>query len=210
MKKKFLSLALLAGVISLVACNDETDSTTSTTDSSNMTTTDNTATDNTTMNDTSTMTNNSSAMATPLESTDKDFVMKAASGGMMEVEASQIAQQNARHERVKAFADMMVRDHTNANNELKGFASSRGLTIPQDSLMTKHKTHLDDMRKMTGKAFDKHYINMMLNDHNKDISAFEKASNNSKDADLKAWASKTLPTLKMHKDSIQALSKIKM
>ena len=76
--------------------------------------------------------------------------------------------------------------------------------------MTKHKSHLDEIRKLTGKAFDKHYINMMRNEHNKDISAFEKASNNCKDADLKAWAAKTLPTLRKHKDSVQALSKIKM
>ncbi len=204
MKKKYLSLALLAGIMSLVACNDGADTTTSTTDTCTMTTT-----DNTTMNDTSAMTNPNTT-AVPLEQMDKDFVMKAASGGMMEVEASQIAQQNAGHARVKAFADMMVQDHTNANNELKGFASSRGLTIPQDSLMMKHKSMLDEMRKMTGKAFDKHYINMMMNDHNKDIRAFEKASNNCKDADLKAWAAKTLPTLRKHKDSVQALSKIKM
>lgn len=205
MKKKYLAISLCAGIVTLFACNDGTDSTTSTTDSSNMTTT-----DNTTMADTGSMTNNMNTTATPLESTDKDFVMKAASGGMMEVEASQIAQQNAQHERVKAFADMMVRDHTNANNELKGFASSRGLTIPQDSLMTKHKSMLDKMRNMTGKAFDKHYISMMINDHNKDINEFEKASKNCKDADLKAWAAKTLPTLRVHKDTVVALSKIKM
>ncbi len=204
MKKKYLSFALLSGIMSLVACNDGTDTTTSTTDSSNMTTM-----DNTTMSDTSSV-NSTNIPAMSLESMDKDFVMKAASGGMMEVEASQIAQQNAGHARVKAFADMMVQDHTNVNNELKGFASSRGLTIPQDSLMTKHKSMLDKMRNMTGKAFDKHYIDMMMNDHNKDINAFEKASNNSKDADLKAWAAKTLPTLRMHKDTVQALSKIKM
>lgn len=204
MKKKYFSLAFSTGLIFLVACNDGTDTTTSTSDSTNMTTT-----DNTTMNDTGTMTNNS-ATAMPLEAMDKEFVMKAASGGMMEVEASQIAQQNAGHARVKDFADMMVQDHTNVNNELKGFASSRGLMIPEDSLMMKHKSMLDNMRKMTGKAFDKHYIDMMMKDHNKDISEFEKASNNAKDADLKAWAAKTLPTLRMHKDSVQALSKIKM
>ncbi len=204
MKKKYLSFALLSGIMSLVACNDGTDTTTSTTDSSNMTTM-----DNTTMNDTNSV-NSTNIPAMSLESMDKDFVMKAASGGMMEVEASQIAQQNAGHARVKAFADMMVQDHTNANNELKGFASSRGLTIPQDSLMMKHKSMLDEMRKMTGKAFDKHYISMMVKDHNKDISEFEKASDNAKDADLKAWAAKTLPALKKHKDTLQALSKIRM
>ncbi|MFN2439153.1 MAG: DUF4142 domain-containing protein [Chitinophagaceae bacterium] len=205
MKKKYLAIALYAGIVSLLACNDGTDTTTSTTDTSNMTTM-----DNTNMNDTGTMTNNMNTTAMSLESTDKDFVMKAASGGMMEVEASQIAQQNAAHPRVKAFADMMVQDHTNVNNELKGFASSRGLTLPQDSLMAKHKNMLDKMRNMTGKAFDKHYIDMMNNDHNKDISEFEKASKKCRDADLKAWAAKTLPTLRMHKDTVQALSKIKM
>ena len=204
MEKKYLSLALLAGILSLAACNDGTDTTTSTSDSTN------TTMDNTDMNDTSAMTNNMNTTAMSLEPMDKEFVMKAASGGMMEVEASQIAQQNAGHARVKAFADMMVQDHTNANNELKGFASSRGLMIPEDSLMAKHKSMLDEMRNMTGKAFDKHYIDMMMKDHNKDISEFEKASNNAKDADLKAWAAKTLPTLRMHKDSIQALNKIKM
>jgi len=204
MEKKYLSLALLAGILSLAACNDGTDTTTSTSDSTN------TTMDNTDMNDTSAMTNNRNTTAKSLEPMDKEFVMKAASGGMMEVEASQIAQQNAGHARVKAFADMMVQDHTNANNELKGFASSRGLMIAEDSLMAKHKSMLDEMRNMTGKAFDKHYIDMMMKDHNKDISEFEKASNNAKDADLKAWAAKTLPTLRMHKDSIQALNKIKM
>ena len=204
MKKKYLSLALLAGILSLAACNDGTDTTTSTSDSTN------TTMDNTDMNDTSAMTNNMNTTAMSLEPMDKEFVMKAASGGMMEVEASQIAQQNAGHARVKAFADMMVQDHTNVNNELKGFASSRGLMIPEDSLMAKHKSMLDEMRNMTGKAFDKHYIDMMMKDHNKDISEFEKASNNAKDADLKAWAAKTLPTLRMHKDSVQALNKIKM
>jgi len=204
MKKKYLSLALLAGILSLAACNDGTDTTTSTSDSTN------TTMDNTDMNDTSAMTNNINTTAMSLEPMDKEFVMKAASGGMMEVEASQIAQQNAGHARVKAFADMLVQDHTNVNNELKGFASSRGLMIPEDSLMAKHKSMLDEMRNMTGKAFDKHYIDMMMKDHNKDISEFEKASNNAKDADLKAWAAKTLPTLRMHKDSVQALNKIKM
>ena len=145
---------------------------------------------------------------TPLESTDVDFVMKAAEGGIMEVEAGNIAQQNAANERVKAFGTMMVRDHTNANNELKGMVSTRGVMIPEDSIRMKHKDHLESMQKMKGKSFDNHYMSMMVTDHKKTLDDFEKAANNLKDADLKAWAAKTLPILKMHHDSATAINKV--
>jgi putative membrane protein len=63
---------------------------------------------------------------------------------------------------------------------------------------------------MTGKSFDTHYISMMKDDHAKAISKFEKEAKNGKDADVKNWATKTLPVLKAHKDSIDAISKAKM
>jgi putative membrane protein len=124
----------------------------------------------------------------------------------MEVEAGNMAQQNANSQRVKDFAAMMVRDHSQANNELKSLASSRNMMLP-DSMMKKHKDHITAMSKMTGKSLDKHYMSMMLNDHKKDVSNFEKASNSAADADLKAFAAKTLPVLKMHLDSAQAINK---
>ncbi len=197
MKKKYLSFGLILGTVIFTACNDGTTDTTTTSDSTTMTTD----------NDDNMSTTNSSM---PLNAMDQEFVMMAAKGGMMEVEASNIAQENAQSQRVKELATMIQRDHTNANAELKGFASSHGITIPEDSLRMLNKPHLDEMRNMKGKAFDKHYIDMMKTDHNKDINEFEKASNNAADAELKAWAAKTLPVLKMHKDSVEAVSKSKM
>ena len=204
MKRKHLSFALILSAAFFTACNDDSTSSTSTTDSSTMTTTDNNNMDNSNGN----MNNNMSNMA--LSDMDREFVMKAAKGGMMEVESSNITQQNGQNQRVKDLATMIMRDHTNANAELRGLASSKGITIPEDSLMALNKPHLDEMRNMKGGSLDKHYVNMMLNDHNKDIAEFEKAANGATDADLKAWAAKTLPTLKMHKDSVQAVNKMKM
>jgi putative membrane protein len=137
---------------------------------------------------------------------DQAFVLKAASGGVMEVEAGRIAQENASSQRVKDFGAMMVRDHGMANQELMSIASAKGMMIPQDSLMTVHQKHLDEMKKMKGAAFDKHYISMMKDGHNKDIAEFEKASTGATDADIKGFATKTLPTLRTHKDSVQAIS----
>jgi putative membrane protein len=162
-----------------------------------------------TANTANTANNTTAANTTPLTKDDSAFVMEAAGGGMMEVQAGNLAQQNAASQRVKDFGAMMVRDHSKANDELKGLASSHGIMLP-DSLPSTEKKHMDAMKKLTGKSFDQHYVNMMVDDHKKDIDKFKKASANCKDADLKNWAAKTLPTLQTHLDSIQAIRKSKM
>ena len=182
------------------SCNDSSD-TTMTSDTTTTITTD------TSMSGTNTNMDTSMNMSTaPLEKMDRDFVMKAASGGMMEVELGNIAQQNASSQRVKDFASMMVRDHTKANDELMAFASRRSLMLNQDSLMNLHKAHIDGLKKKTGTAFDKAYMSMMVSDHKKDVSEFEKASKMCKDQECLAFAGKTLPVLQMHLDSAQAVN----
>lgn len=152
---------------------------------------------------------NATMNTTPLPKSDSSFVMEAAVGSMLEVEAGNLAQQNASNQRVKDYGAMMVRDHGQANNELKSLVSARGVMLP-DSLPAAQRKHIESMRKLTGKAFDTHYVSMMKDDHRKDIEKFEKEANSGKDTEIKNWASKTLPTLKMHRDSIEAISKAKM
>jgi putative membrane protein len=151
-------------------------------------------------------TNTATMSATPLTKDDSTFIMEAAIGGMMEVESGNLAQQNAANARVKNFGSMMITDHSKANDELKNFASSRGMTLPA-ALPDDLKNHLEEMRKMKGRSFDSHYINMMAEDHQKTIDKFEKQSNSGGDAQLKSWAISTLPVLKKHLDSVQAIKK---
>lgn len=140
---------------------------------------------------------------------DSIFVMKAAEGGMMEVEAGNIALQSSSNDRVKTFATMMVNDHGKANSELMSLASKHGMILPT-SLPADKQAHLDGMKKMQGKAFDKHYIAMMKNDHKNAIADFEKQVSAGADGQLKSFAEKTIPTLKLHRDSVTALSKMKL
>jgi putative membrane protein len=133
-----------------------------------------------------------------------DFAVKAASGGMMEVQLGDAAQQLAASPRVKEFANMMVRDHSKANDELKTLAVSKNITLP-DSVGEDHKKHIDDLKKKKGPEFDREYIDMMVNDHEEDVNMFDKAANDLKDPDLKAFAARTLPTLRAHLDSARAL-----
>lgn len=147
--------------------------------------------------------------STPLTGTDTTFVKEAASGGLMEVELGRLAQQNATNPRVKSFGEMMVRDHSSANDELKRLASAKNMMLP-DSMMKKHRDHVESLRNVTGSNFDKRYMQMMVKDHTEDVQKFEKASNTATDTDLKGFASRTVPTLRVHLDSAKAINQAKM
>ena len=135
--------------------------------------------------------------ASAMSEDDKKFVMAAANGGMMEVKAGEIAASNATNADVKAFGQRMVTDHGKANDELKQLATNKGLALPTD-IDADHQKKVDDLSKKKGKAFDKAYMDDMVKDHEKDVAEFQKESTSAQDPDLKAWVTKTLPTLQDH------------
>jgi len=139
-----------------------------------------------------------------MSSQDHDFVMDAAMGGLMEVELGRIAAQKGMSDAVKQFGQRMVDDHSKANEELMSLASSKGMTLPT-ALDEKHQKDVTKLSAMSGAEFDRAYSRMMLSDHNKDVKEFEKQSTKGGDADLKAFASKTLPTLQEHLQMARAL-----
>jgi putative membrane protein len=149
--------------------------------------------------------NSETQAAVPVSEEDSKFAVMAASGGMTEVQLGELAQQKASSQRVKDFGAMMVRDHSKANDELKSLAGMKNITLPP-APGEDHMDHIKDLSGKSGKQFDRDYMKMMVDDHQEDISEFEKCSNNAADADLKAFASKTLPILRMHLDSAKAIN----
>lgn len=137
---------------------------------------------------------------------DSDFAVETTSGGMMEVELGKLAQEKAQNERVRNFGKMMVTDHTKVTNELKALAARKNLTLPT-TIGQDHQKHIDDLAKLTGAEFDRQYVKLMVNNHKKGIKKFEEVVNDSKDADFRTFAAKTLPTLQKHYDAIQAIDK---
>jgi len=143
--------------------------------------------------------------AGPVEKDDATFAVDAANGGMTEVAASQLAQNSAVSQRVKDFASMMVQDHSKAGEELKKIAAAKGIALPS-APGDKNQKKVDDLGKKTGTDFDKAYVKLMLDDHKSAVDLFTKEVDKAKDADLKTFATKTLPTLEMHLDSIKAIA----
>jgi putative membrane protein len=136
--------------------------------------------------------------------TDVAFVRKAAEGGMHEVAIAKLGQEKAEHADVKAFAAKLEKDHTQANTELTSLAESKHITLAASGKPNAVHARLE---KLSGAEFDRAFVAAMVDDHQKDVKAFEKAASGAKDADVKAFAAKTLPTLKEHLTQVQALAK---
>ena len=130
-----------------------------------------------------------------LSAKDKAFMKEAAKGGMMEVEMGKMAQTKGKSSDVKKIGGMMVADHTKANNELMAIAKKKGVDLSKE----KPASH-----SMGDANFDKDYINMMVKDHEKDLSAFQAEAKDGTDADVKAFASKTSAVIKKHLDTVKA------
>jgi putative membrane protein len=142
------------------------------------------------------------ATAGALSAADKKFVEDAAAGGMAEVELGRMAEQKASNAQVRQYGARMVQDHGKANAELQSLAAAKGASLPT-ALPAPHKSQADKMARLSGADFDRAYMKHMVDDHRATIAKFEKQSQTGADPDLKAWAGKTLPTLRDHLQQAQ-------
>lgn len=136
---------------------------------------------------------------------DRKFIQETAGSGMYEVQAAQLAAKQASDPNVKSFAEMLVDQHTKTNDELIKLANSKRVELsaapPRDM-----RRDLEKLGKKEGREFDTEFVREVgIKAHEKNIKAFEKASKDTKDAELKAFIDKTLPTLKEHLATAQKL-----
>jgi putative membrane protein len=138
-------------------------------------------------------------------SPDSAFYKNAAEGGLSEVELGSLATKKSNNGSVKDFGAMMVKDHTAANNKLKDAAASKNIALPTSANMTQMATKAK-LEILSGDAFDKSYIKGMIKDHEEDIAEFKKEAASGQDADAKAFAVATLPTLRAHLKKIKSIA----
>jgi putative membrane protein len=131
------------------------------------------------------------------QSADQPFVTKLAGVGMAEVELGTLAKDKASSREVKAFAQRMIDDHTKAGNELKAIADRKHLAwpaaLPADAVALK-----DKLAKLNGAAFDRAYIDAMVDGHGKALAEVRTEAQSGADPDVKAWASKASSTVQAH------------
>ncbi len=142
-----------------------------------------------------------------MASKDQQFMTKAAHGGHLEVTAGNLAAAKATNGDVKKFGRQMVQDHGKAGEELKRIAQAKGVTLPEEP-DAKQKDLLKKLEVAQGPDFDRLYITEAgVKDHEADVVLFTDQATNGTDADVKAFAAKTLPMIKGHYQMAQDLAK---
>lgn len=136
-------------------------------------------------------------------SSDQLFVFKATQDGLAEVQLGELAQRRSKDPMVKTFATMMVKDHTQAAQELKALADQKGWKLPT-SLDDEHAKMVHSLSAKPDSEFDAEYSRQMIEGHDKAVILFQDAAATS-DKELAAFAKKTLPTLQKHKQQASML-----
>jgi putative membrane protein len=136
---------------------------------------------------------------------DSSFFKHAAEGGIAEVDAGNLAQQKANAQNVKDFGAMMVKDHSAANEKLQSIAAAKGITLPTSASIGQMaaKAKLD---LLSGSDFDTSYIKGQVRAHEQTVGLFRKEITSGQDADAKAFAKETLPTVRSHLKAIKTIA----
>jgi len=195
MKKLSYAMLIAMAAFAFQGCGGKKDAKDSA-DSMNM------AKDTTKMDSTKKDTMSKTPMA--VNADDSKFATDAANGGLAEVALGKLAETKASNAQVKSFAEMMVKDHGKANDELTAIAKKKNITLPA-APDAEHQKKLDDLSKLSGKDFDKAYVDAMVDGHKKTLDLMRMAADKCSDSELKAFAAKTAPVVQMHLDAINKI-----
>lgn len=125
------------------------------------------------------------------------FALDVAQNGLARVDLGQLAARKGSSSEVKQFAQRLIADHTEANNELKQIAVSKSITLPTE-VKPQQKVTYARLLQLSGAEFDREFISVMLENHDESVKNFQEMADRGTDAEIKAFAAKVLPTLQEH------------
>jgi len=136
-----------------------------------------------------------------VQTADREFMGKAAQQGAETMHLAWIALQNAHSEQVKAFARQILFDYYNSTTALTNIANQQFVQLPTD-IDPKYQATLESLQQLHGEAFDKAYMQAMLNGHRADVEQFKKEAKSGNNQAMINWANQNLPALeKQYKEA---------
>lgn len=140
-----------------------------------------------------------SAFAQTVKTDAQSFLEKAAEGQQIEISLGQLAAQRAVNERVKDFGQQMVEDHKKSSQQVEQLAMKGGVQL-SPGVSEEHRQKVNKISHLSGHAFDRAYIDYILEDHETTVDEFRRCVNTIQDEDIKQWIASTLPTLQTHRE----------
>jgi len=145
------------------------------------------------------------AKDTQVSVTDQAFAMMAAEGGLAEVQLGKLAADQAASPEVKQLGQLLVQDHTAANQELVAIAKQKNISLP-DEVDDTHEDVVELFSRLEGAQFDREFLRHQVMHHEKDVAAFGVQAKEGQDPELRAFAQKQLPALQKHLQQIRNLA----
>lgn len=136
----------------------------------------------------------------------QDFVAKASVANKFEIESSKLALKKSESAHIRSFAQRMIDDHEKKAENLEEAIDDSDLDVEaKDKLDPKHEALIEKLQGVHGAEFDAQYASIQKNAHNEVVQLFTDYSKTGDNKELKEFATETLPTLKDHKQHVQAL-----
>ena len=136
---------------------------------------------------------------------EQQFVNQVAAENLMEVRLGQAAQQRATNPSVKQFAQRMVIDHTSMQKQWMAVAKKNGIDFKAE-MSARHLQQAEQLRTLTGAAFDQTYMGLMVQNHQENVSTFQAQRNGGHSADVRQLIDVALPTLQEHLSTAQQIA----
>ena len=135
--------------------------------------------------------------------TDPQIAMIAVTADNVDIDAGKMAAGKTSNPKVKAFANLMVRDHTSVNKKATALAKKLKVTPEESdtsrSLKSDGDKNLEKLRGMSGAEFDKAYIDNEVNYHEAVAKVLDETLiPNAKNAELKALLESAKPIFTSH------------
>jgi len=128
---------------------------------------------------------------------DRQFARSLARGSVADVSMGRLAKSRAKHPEVREFASKIVSDHSRGSRILRDLADRRGWRLPTTP-DPKHQAMRRRVARLQGSAFDRAYMQAMVDDHNRTVAMVRAYARDGDDPELRAWARKALPVLIEH------------
>jgi putative membrane protein len=136
---------------------------------------------------------------------DGAFYKAAAEGGISEVELGKLAQEKSPDKQVMEFGEMMVKDHSAANEKLQALATSKNISLPSSASVGQMATKAK-LKVLSGSSFDESYIRSQVKAHTETEALLKKEIASGQDPDAKAFAQSILPTVRAHLKAIRSIA----
>jgi putative membrane protein len=142
--------------------------------------------------------------ANTLTGADRDFIVKAEKTDIQQRVLGLMAQEKSQNSDIKSYGKMLVKDDNADLEKLVDLMMKDGMGQPK-TLPEERNDAVKKMQGLSGAAFDREFLNLMVQDHKKAIAAFKDAVDTSSNAGVRDYAKNTLPMLESHLKDAQEL-----